>query len=95
MNGRMIDNGWKYGWMEGWLDDGWMDVWMGGWMMDGQEHWSGYHFLLQGIFPTQGQNPRLLFLLHWKAVFLFVCLFVFTTSTTWEAKLDKISKIEY
>ena len=27
----------------------------------------GYHFLLQGIFPTQGQNPRLLCLLHWQA----------------------------
>ena len=25
---------------------------------------------------------------------LFVCLFVCTTSTTWKAKLDKISKIE-
>ena len=27
----------------------------------------GYHFLLQGIFPTQGSNPRLLCLLHWQA----------------------------
>ena len=25
------------------------------------------HFLLQGIFPTQGSNPRLLCLLHWQA----------------------------
>ena len=25
------------------------------------------HFLLQGIFPTQGLNPRLLSLLHWQA----------------------------
>ena len=24
----------------------------------------GYHFLLQGIFPTQGSNPHLLCLLH-------------------------------
>ena len=24
-----------------------------------QEYWSGFHFLLQGIFPTQGWNPRL------------------------------------
>ena len=22
-----------------------------------QEYWSGLHFLLQGIFPTQGSNP--------------------------------------
>ena len=27
----------------------------------------GYHLLLQGIFPTQGLNPRLLHLLHWEA----------------------------
>ena len=25
------------------------------------------HALLQGIFPTQGSNPRLLRLLHWQA----------------------------
>ena len=25
-----------------------------------QEYWSGLHFLLQGIFPTQGLNPCLL-----------------------------------
>ena len=41
-----------------------------------QEYWSGLPFLLQGIFPTQGSNPRLLCLLHWQAVF-------FTASTTW------------
>ena len=27
----------------------------------------GCHGLLQGIFPTQGSNPQLLYLLHWKA----------------------------
>ena len=27
----------------------------------------GCHFLLQGIFLTQGSNPRLLRLLHWRA----------------------------
>ena len=27
----------------------------------------GYHFLLEGIFPTQGSNPHLLCLLHWQA----------------------------
>ena len=26
-----------------------------------------FHFLLQGIFPTQGSNPHLLHLLHWQA----------------------------
>ena len=28
---------------------------------------AGCHFLLQGIFPTQGSNQRLLSLLHWQA----------------------------
>ena len=33
-----------------------------------QEYWSGLlFFLLQGIFLTQGSNPRLLCLLHWQA----------------------------
>ena len=27
----------------------------------------GCHFLLEGIFPTQGLNPHLLRLLHWQA----------------------------
>ena len=27
----------------------------------------GCHAFLQGIFPTQGSNPRLLCLLHWEA----------------------------
>ena len=27
----------------------------------------GYHALLQGIFPTQGLNLQLLYLLHWQA----------------------------
>ena len=27
----------------------------------------GCHFLIQGIFPTQGSNPHLLCLLHWQA----------------------------
>ena len=28
------------------------------------------HFLIQGIFPTQGSNLRLLYLLHWQVGFL-------------------------
>ena len=32
-----------------------------------QEYWKGCHFLLQGIFLTQGSNPCPLHLLHWKA----------------------------
>ena len=30
------------------------------------EYWSGLHALLQGIFPTQGSNPHLLWLLPWQ-----------------------------
>ena len=33
-----------------------------------QEYWNGCHFLLQGLFPTQGLlNPDLLHLLQWQA----------------------------
>ena len=32
-----------------------------------QESWSGVHFLLWGIFPTQGLNLHLLHLLYWQA----------------------------
>ena len=35
-----------------------------------QEYWSGCHSILQGIFPTQGSNPRLLCLLHfWQILY--------------------------
>ena len=33
----------------------------------GKNTGAGCHFLLQGIFPTQGLNPCLLHLLHWQA----------------------------
>ena len=35
-----------------------------------QEYWSRFPFSLQGIFPTQGSNPRLL---HWQADSLPLC----------------------
>ena len=31
-----------------------------------QENWDGCHFLLQGIFLTQGLNLHLLHILHWQ-----------------------------
>ena len=37
------------------------------WNFSRQEYWSGCHSLLQGIFLTQGLDPRLLRLLHWQA----------------------------
>ena len=33
--------------------------------LSGKNTGVGYHFLLQGIFPTQGSNPRLL---HWQTI---------------------------
>ena len=38
------------------------------WNFPGMNTRVGCHFLLQGIFPTQGLNPRLLCLLHGQAV---------------------------
>ena len=40
------------------------------WDFPGKNTGVGCHFLLQGIFPTQGSNPHLLCLLHWQASFL-------------------------
>ena len=37
------------------------------WDSPGKNTGVGCHFLLQGIFLTQGSNPRLLHLLHWQA----------------------------
>ena len=36
------------------------------WDSPGKNTGVGCHVLLQGIFPTQGWNPRLLHLLHWQ-----------------------------
>ena len=48
------------------------------WDSPGKKTGVGCHALLQGIFLTQWQNPRLLCLLNWQAG-------SFTTSATWEA----------
>ena len=37
------------------------------WDFPGRNTRVGCHFLLQGIFPTQGSNSCLLYLLHWQA----------------------------
>ena len=39
------------------------------WNFPGKNTGAGCHFLLQGIFPTQGSNPCLLCLLHWQTGF--------------------------
>ena len=38
-----------------------------GFSRQGKDTGGDYHFLLQGIFPTQESNPCLLCLLHWQA----------------------------
>ena len=57
------------------------------WDSPGKKTGVGCHFLLQGIFPTQGLNPCLLYLLHWQEdslplyhmwqIFLFCLIFSF------------------
>ena len=37
------------------------------WDFPGEKTRENRHFLFQGIFPTQGLNPRLLHLLNWQA----------------------------
>ena len=36
------------------------------WTSPGKNTGVGCHFLLQGIFPTQGSNTHFLYLLHWQ-----------------------------
>ena len=36
------------------------------WDAPGKTTGVGCHFLLQGLFPTQGSNPRFFHLLHWQ-----------------------------
>ena len=43
------------------------------WDFPGKNTGMGCHFLLQGIFLTQGLNPGLLCLLHWQADSLPLC----------------------
>ena len=45
------------------------------------------HFLLQGIFPTQGSNPRLMSLALAGEFFI--------TSATWEAQNNSISSVQF
>ena len=37
------------------------------WDSPGKNTEVGYHFLIQGIIPTQASNPSLLYLLNWQA----------------------------
>ena len=37
------------------------------WNFPGKNSGMGCHFLLQGVFPTQGLNPHHLCILHWQA----------------------------
>ena len=48
-----------------------LPVWEPTWDSPSKNTGVGCHFLLQGIFPTQGSNPSLLCLLHWQAGFIY------------------------
>ena len=55
------------------------------WNPPGKNTGVGCHFLLQGIFPTQGLNPGLLGLLHfWKILYCLsyqgssLCMYTYT-----------------
>ena len=43
------------------------------WDFPGKNTGVGCHFVLQGLFLTQGSNPHLLCLLHWQADYLPLC----------------------
>ena len=43
------------------------------WNFPGKNTGVGIHFLLQGIFSTQGLNPCLFYLLHWQVSSLPLC----------------------
>ena len=50
----------------------WLPRLLCSWDSPGQNTEVGCHFLLQGIYPTQGWNPHLLRLRHWRAGSLLV-----------------------
>ena len=52
-----------------------------------QEYWSGCHFHLKGIFPTQGSKPHLWQFLNWQAEF-------FTTEPPWKPPRKTIHKFD-
>ena len=43
------------------------------WNFPGKNTGAGWHFLFQGIFLTQGLNPRFLHLLHWQVGYSPLC----------------------
>ena len=66
------------------------------WDSPGKNTGVGCHFLLQGIFPIQGPNLRLLCLLHWQAGFFFTtCAILFILDTKYINKNIRNLKINY
>ena len=67
-----------------------------------QEYQTGFHFLLHGVFPTQGSNPCLLCLLHWRADSLPLSHLGSTVNTwsvpstllgTWNTSVSQMDKV--
>ena len=53
----------------------------------------GWHSLLQGIFPTQGSNPCLLCLLHWKVDSLPVAPLTVREALTVESSSSSVAQL--
>ena len=58
------------------------------WDFLGKDTGGDYHFILQGIFPTQESNPCLLCLLHWQANSLPLD-HLGSQTKTWENQISK------
>ena len=61
------------------------------WDSPGKNTRVGCHALLQGIFPTQGQKPEIL----WTCLLNLLAGGFFTTSATWEAHLLLTTSLQW
>ena len=57
------------------------------WDFPGKNTGVGCRSLLQGIFPTQGSNPHLLYLLNWQAGYLPLC-HLGSPMATWKSYIE-------
>ena len=65
------------------------------WDFPGENTGVGCHFLLQGIFSTQGSNPHLLRVWHWQADSLPLCHLLFLISSQADDGLSEIYSTEW
>ena len=65
------------------------------WNFPGKNTGVGAHFLLQGVFPTQGLSPSLLHLLHWQADSLPLCYLGSLSCNIFFLKSQSHSSVSY